>query len=210
MKLGSVANGLTDVVTIAVAGSISNTWLLKSKSDPSLLMGLPLSLGGCPSWWLSLSLNCKSLSLFICGVGFDWFYGSRAIKKKFDENEPPRTFQSVGLVIGITGIVDNSFTEILPLRQVIFGFSPYSLMNLVGTLCIYTAICKHKGVSLRSRCSSPLSSSSCQRKKPPLESSSPPWFPPPAKKQNLGERFFMTDLKTLKLKIKKEFEEMQS
>ncbi|XP_027369185.1 3-oxo-Delta(4,5)-steroid 5-beta-reductase-like [Abrus precatorius] len=32
--------------------------------------------------------------------------------------------------------------------HVIFGFSPYSLMNLVGTLCVYAAICKHEGVPL--------------------------------------------------------------
>ncbi|XP_057966033.1 (S)-8-oxocitronellyl enol synthase ISY1-like [Malania oleifera] len=32
---------------------------------------------------------------------------------------------------------------------VIFGFSPYSLMNLVGTLCVYAAICKHEGKPLR-------------------------------------------------------------
>ncbi|XP_052118842.1 (S)-8-oxocitronellyl enol synthase ISY1 isoform X4 [Arachis duranensis] len=33
--------------------------------------------------------------------------------------------------------------------QVIFGFSPYSLMNLIGTLCVYAAICKHEGLPLR-------------------------------------------------------------
>ncbi|CAJ2675371.1 unnamed protein product [Trifolium pratense] len=33
--------------------------------------------------------------------------------------------------------------------QVIFGFSPYSMMNLIGTLCVYAAICKHEGVPLR-------------------------------------------------------------
>ncbi|KAI4337032.1 hypothetical protein L6164_015492 [Bauhinia variegata] len=33
--------------------------------------------------------------------------------------------------------------------QVIFGFSPYSLMNLVGTLCVYAAICKHQGLPLK-------------------------------------------------------------
>lgn len=33
--------------------------------------------------------------------------------------------------------------------HVIFGFSPYSLMNLIGTLCVYAAICKHEGVPLR-------------------------------------------------------------
>ncbi|KAL7156916.1 hypothetical protein ABFS83_02G041100 [Erythranthe nasuta] len=31
----------------------------------------------------------------------------------------------------------------------IFGFSPYSMMNLVGTLCVYAAICKHEGVPLK-------------------------------------------------------------
>ncbi|XP_073027889.1 3-oxo-Delta(4,5)-steroid 5-beta-reductase-like [Primulina eburnea] len=31
----------------------------------------------------------------------------------------------------------------------IFGFSPYSLVNLVGTLCVYAAICKHEGAALR-------------------------------------------------------------
>ncbi|XP_058069977.1 (S)-8-oxocitronellyl enol synthase ISY1-like [Magnolia sinica] len=31
----------------------------------------------------------------------------------------------------------------------IFGFSPYSLMNLVGTLCVYATICKHEGAPLR-------------------------------------------------------------
>ncbi|KAE9447123.1 hypothetical protein C3L33_20981, partial [Rhododendron williamsianum] len=32
---------------------------------------------------------------------------------------------------------------------VIFGFSPHSLMNIIGTLCVYAAICKHEGVPLR-------------------------------------------------------------
>ncbi|KAI9106350.1 hypothetical protein K1719_021878 [Acacia pycnantha] len=32
--------------------------------------------------------------------------------------------------------------------RVIFGFSPFSLMNMVGTLCVYAAICKHEGVPL--------------------------------------------------------------
>nr|WLD25704.1 progesterone-5-beta-reductase 1 [Pelargonium hybrid cultivar] len=32
---------------------------------------------------------------------------------------------------------------------VIFGFSPYSAMNIVGTLCVYAAICKHEDVPLR-------------------------------------------------------------
>nr|MCL8600377.1 NAD-dependent dehydratase [Proteus mirabilis] len=32
---------------------------------------------------------------------------------------------------------------------VIFGFSPYSMMNIMGTLCVYAAICKHEGKPLR-------------------------------------------------------------
>ncbi|KAE8665202.1 3-oxo-Delta(4,5)-steroid 5-beta-reductase [Hibiscus syriacus] len=32
--------------------------------------------------------------------------------------------------------------------DMIFGFSPYSLMNIVGTLCVYAAICKHEGTPL--------------------------------------------------------------
>ncbi|KAM3710277.1 hypothetical protein ACJW31_01G016900 [Castanea mollissima] len=31
----------------------------------------------------------------------------------------------------------------------IFGFSPYSLMNIIGTLCVYAAICKHEGLILK-------------------------------------------------------------
>ncbi|PIA33068.1 hypothetical protein AQUCO_04200074v1 [Aquilegia coerulea] len=31
----------------------------------------------------------------------------------------------------------------------IFGFSPYSLMNVIGTLCVYAAICKHEGKKLQ-------------------------------------------------------------
>jgi len=31
----------------------------------------------------------------------------------------------------------------------IFGFSPWSLMNIVGTLCVYAAICKHEGLPFK-------------------------------------------------------------
>ncbi|GLT93560.1 hypothetical protein SLE2022_113490 [Rubroshorea leprosula] len=32
--------------------------------------------------------------------------------------------------------------------SMIWGFSPYSLMNIIGTLCVYAAICKHEGIPL--------------------------------------------------------------
>ncbi|BFG18294.1 hypothetical protein Pyn_27089 [Prunus yedoensis var. nudiflora] len=47
-----------------------------------------------------------------------WWAGAvGAAKKKFDEDEAPRSPQSVGLVIGVTGIVGNSLAEILPLSD---------------------------------------------------------------------------------------------
>ncbi|KAF8393789.1 hypothetical protein HHK36_019987 [Tetracentron sinense] len=33
--------------------------------------------------------------------------------------------------------------------DIIFGFSAYSLMNIIGTLCVYATICKHEGTPLR-------------------------------------------------------------
>ncbi|CAA2986105.1 3-oxo-Delta(4,5)-steroid 5-beta-reductase-like [Olea europaea subsp. europaea] len=32
---------------------------------------------------------------------------------------------------------------------IIFGFSPFSMMNLVATLCVYASICKHESMPLR-------------------------------------------------------------
>ncbi|KAF2324148.1 hypothetical protein P3X46_002339 [Hevea brasiliensis] len=47
-----------------------------------------------------------------------WWAGAiGAAKKKFDEDDAPRSFQSVGLVLGVTGIVGNSLAEILPLSD---------------------------------------------------------------------------------------------
>ncbi|MQM21471.1 hypothetical protein Taro_054510 [Colocasia esculenta] len=33
--------------------------------------------------------------------------------------------------------------------EIIFGFSPYNIMNMIGTLCAYASICKHEGVPMR-------------------------------------------------------------
>ncbi|GKV10315.1 hypothetical protein SLEP1_g21701 [Rubroshorea leprosula] len=47
-----------------------------------------------------------------------WWAGAiGAAKKKLDEDEAPRSYQSVGLVVGVTGIVGNSLAEILPLSD---------------------------------------------------------------------------------------------
>ncbi|CAH8391783.1 unnamed protein product [Eruca vesicaria subsp. sativa] len=47
-----------------------------------------------------------------------WWAGAiGAAKKKFDEDEPTQTYESVALIIGVTGIVGNSLAEILPLSD---------------------------------------------------------------------------------------------
>ncbi|PKI42611.1 hypothetical protein CRG98_036993 [Punica granatum] len=47
-----------------------------------------------------------------------WWAGAiGAAKKKFEEDDAPKSFQSVGLVVGVTGIVGNSLAEILPLAD---------------------------------------------------------------------------------------------
>ncbi|KAJ9159443.1 hypothetical protein P3X46_024951 [Hevea brasiliensis] len=44
-----------------------------------------------------------------------WWAGAiGAAKKKFEEDDVPRKYQSVALIIGVTGIVGNSLAEILP------------------------------------------------------------------------------------------------
>ncbi|WJX41452.1 Delta(4)-3-oxosteroid 5beta-reductase [Trifolium repens] len=47
-----------------------------------------------------------------------WWSGAiGAAKKKLEEDEAPRSFQNVALVVGVTGIVGNSLAEILPLAD---------------------------------------------------------------------------------------------
>ncbi|KAK1392586.1 Progesterone 5-beta-reductase [Heracleum sosnowskyi] len=50
-------------------------------------------------------------------------------------------FEEVGKKDGLTWSVHRPGT--------IFGFSPYSMMNIICTLCVYAAICKHEGAVLR-------------------------------------------------------------
>ncbi|KAF9619636.1 hypothetical protein IFM89_007957 [Coptis chinensis] len=50
-------------------------------------------------------------------------------------------FEEVGRNEGLTWSVNRPGT--------IFGFSPYSMMNVIGTLCVYATICKHEGKPLR-------------------------------------------------------------
>ncbi|KAL7245359.1 hypothetical protein ACSBR2_000648 [Camellia fascicularis] len=47
-----------------------------------------------------------------------WWSGAiGAAKKKFEDDDAPRSYDSVGLIVGVTGIVGNSLAEILPLSD---------------------------------------------------------------------------------------------
>ncbi|KAG2663531.1 hypothetical protein I3760_16G034800 [Carya illinoinensis] len=63
-----------------------------------------------------------------------WWAGAiGAAKKKLEEDEQPRSFQSVGLVIGVTGIVGNSLAEILPLSDTPGG--PWKVYGVARRPC---------------------------------------------------------------------------
>ncbi|KAM4129363.1 hypothetical protein ACJW30_01G017000 [Castanea mollissima] len=59
----------------------------------------------------------------------------------FTEDMPHILFEEVKKKEGLTWSIHRPNT--------IFGFSPYSLMNIIGTLCVYAAICKHEGFPLK-------------------------------------------------------------
>ncbi|KAK1358956.1 Iridoid synthase 2 [Heracleum sosnowskyi] len=85
-------------------------------------------------------------------VSFD-FFGTVSHDTPFSEDLPrldaPKfyyklediLFEVVGKIEGLTWSVHRPGT--------IFGFSPSSMMNIICTLCVYAAICKHEGAVLR-------------------------------------------------------------
>ncbi|AES59360.1 3-oxo-delta(4,5)-steroid 5-beta-reductase-like protein [Medicago truncatula] len=103
------------------------------------------------------TLNLCHVSL---QTGIKHYFGSFEIVGKIKPHESPFTedvprlvtpnfyhtqedilLEEVGKKKGMTWFINRP--------QVIFGFSPYSMMNLIGTLCVYAAICKHEGLPLR-------------------------------------------------------------
>ncbi|XP_057429999.1 3-oxo-Delta(4,5)-steroid 5-beta-reductase-like [Lotus japonicus] len=104
--------------------------------------------------------NAPNLRHVTLQTGCKHYVGPFELVGKIEFHEPPFTedlprldapnfyytqedilFEETGKKEGLTWSVHRP--------QVIFGFSPYSLMNIVGTLCVYAAICKHEGVPLR-------------------------------------------------------------
>ncbi|KAL0017503.1 hypothetical protein SO802_004572, partial [Lithocarpus litseifolius] len=62
---------------------------------------------------LSFGVRCSNFRM-----SWWWARSVGSAKKKYEEDhEAPRSYQSVGLVIGVTGIVGNSLAEILPLSD---------------------------------------------------------------------------------------------
>ncbi|KAK8562848.1 hypothetical protein V6N13_018591 [Hibiscus sabdariffa] len=61
-----------------------------------------------------------------------WWAGAvGAAKKKKEEHDKPGRYKSVALVIGVTGIVSNSLTEILPFSDTPDGLWKRGLRNQV-------------------------------------------------------------------------------
>lgn len=104
--------------------------------------------------------NAPNLKHICLQTGLKHYIGSFESWGKIKPHEPPFTedlprldapnfyytledilFEEVAKKDGLTWSVHRP--------TVIFGFSPYSLMNLVGSLCVYAAICKHEGVPMK-------------------------------------------------------------
>ncbi|XP_059629723.1 (S)-8-oxocitronellyl enol synthase CYC1-like [Cornus florida] len=68
-----------------------------------------------------------------------WLRSVGAQKKTLDEDEDPKSYQSVGLIIGVTGIVGNSLAEILPLPNTPGG--PWKVYGVARRPCPWKANC---------------------------------------------------------------------
>ncbi|KAK7383198.1 hypothetical protein VNO78_28871 [Psophocarpus tetragonolobus] len=103
--------------------------------------------------------NAPNLRHVSLQTGAKHYVGRFELFGKVEAHEPPFTeelgrldapnfyyvqedilLEEVGKKEGLTWFVNRP--------HVIFGFSPYSLMSLVGSLCVYAAICKHEDVPM--------------------------------------------------------------
>ncbi|KAK2999202.1 hypothetical protein RJ639_022781 [Escallonia herrerae] len=70
------------------------------------------------SWWWSGAIGAaKARNSMLLPLISRIFIGIIFYKKLDNEEEAPKSYQSVGLIIGVTGIVGNSLAEILPLSD---------------------------------------------------------------------------------------------
>eukprot|EP01018_Ginkgo_biloba_P015825 Gb_22743 [translate_table: standard] len=107
--------------------------------------------------------NAENLEHICLQTGAKHYFGpfdALAMNRKFQHHEPPvheelprldvpnfyytledMLFEAVKKKEGLTWSVHRP--------AVIFGFSPFSLMNIIGTLTVYAAICKYEGLPFK-------------------------------------------------------------
>ncbi|KAL9254903.1 (S)-8-oxocitronellyl enol synthase CYC2-like protein [Drosera capensis] len=66
------------------------------------------------SWWWAGAIGAAKARRLPKAIEFSFSYDCN---KKLDEDKTPNTYNSVALIIGVTGIVGNSLAEILPLSD---------------------------------------------------------------------------------------------
>ncbi|XP_050229423.2 3-oxo-Delta(4,5)-steroid 5-beta-reductase-like, partial [Mercurialis annua] len=108
----------------------------------------------------SLILNAPNLQHICLQTGVKHYMGPFNMFGKMEHHEPlwheglPR-LNSINFYYTLEDVLfdevkkkQGSITWSIHRPGMIFGFSPCSLMNGVGTLCVYAAICKHQGLPL--------------------------------------------------------------
>ncbi|VVA18329.1 PREDICTED: 3-oxo-Delta(4 5)-steroid [Prunus dulcis] len=103
--------------------------------------------------------NAPNLQHICLQTGRKHYVGSFEMLGKVEPHEPPfhedlprlnvPNFYYILEDILFEEVKKEGLTWSVHRPSVIFGFSPYSLMNIVGSLCVYAAICKHVGKKLR-------------------------------------------------------------
>ncbi|KAL2940954.1 Iridoid synthase CYC2 [Bienertia sinuspersici] len=106
--------------------------------------------------------NAPNLKHICLQTGLKHYYGpfeywgkiEKPLEPPFSEDMPrldvPNFYYDLeDILYEEAGKKDGGLTWSVHRPGAIFGFSPYSMMNLVGTLSVYAAICKHEGMPLR-------------------------------------------------------------
>ncbi|XP_047945773.1 (S)-8-oxocitronellyl enol synthase ISY1 [Salvia hispanica] len=104
--------------------------------------------------------NCPNLKHICLQTGRKHYLGPFDSLVKFQPHDPPFTedlprldclnfYYTLEDILLVEAGKKEGLTWSVHRPGVIFGFSPYSIMNFVGTLCAYAAICKHEGAVLR-------------------------------------------------------------
>ncbi|WMV50997.1 hypothetical protein MTR67_044382 [Solanum verrucosum] len=103
--------------------------------------------------------NCPNLSHICLQTGLKYYHGSFELFEKIAHDTPyneglprlpaPNFYYTLEDILFEEVKKKEGLTWSIHRPGLIFGFSPYSIMNIIGTLCIYATICKHEGLPLR-------------------------------------------------------------